>query len=329
MVCENINVYDINLNRIGIVYSWISMLWEEGYNTMGSFQIEMQQTDRALDLLQKDRYCGIGSSDTLMLIESVQIMEGEIIVNGSPATIALDNRVTDTVISNENAENAMRKLVSNMEPWNCMELGDAAGLTDTFGPQTSDQSIEEYCEKIGEECDIGFKFVHDKTNKKLKFVCYKPEQNPNAKYSTLYGNITDIEYMQSDVEYKNVAMVAGEGEDEERITVMAGDTSSTGADRREMYVDARSERMEEDESLSDYRKRLVAYGEEKLLDQIQIESVSFTVTDDTRLGEIVYANIPEIGIKVQARVKTVTITSENNGTSREITIGEPMVLNRR
>ncbi|MCD8211429.1 MAG: siphovirus ReqiPepy6 Gp37-like family protein [Oscillospiraceae bacterium] len=325
-----INIYDINLNRIGVLYSWVSMVWEEGYNTLGDFQLELQQTDRALDLVQKDRYCGIDDSDTLMYIESVQIANGEILVNGFPATVILTHRVSTDVISNKNAETSMRDLVSKMEPWEQVELGESAGLDDKFEPQTSDHSLEEYCELIGAECDMGFKFVHDKSTKTLKFVCYKPDENINAKYSTLYGNISDVEYIQSDAEYKNVAIVAGAGEDEDRITVIAGATSSTGYERREVYIDARNEQPEEEESEEEYKERLIAYGEGELIELAQIESIAFTVHDEyVNLGDIVYAKIPEIGVSVKARVATMTITSEANGTTQAITIGEPLVLTRR
>ena len=62
------SIYDINLNRIGVLSTWISMVWEESYNADGSFQIEVQQTTEAADLLKVDRYVGI--------LESVATREG-------------------------------------------------------------------------------------------------------------------------------------------------------------------------------------------------------------------------------------------------------------
>ncbi len=327
MECNQINVYDINLNRVGALYTWVSMYWNEGYNTLGSFQLEMQLSDEAVELIQKDRWCGIAASDTLMLIESVEIQNNSMIANGYPATVILTHRASDTVISNTNAETAMRSLVSDMEPWECVTLGDLAGLSDTFTPQTSDGTLEDYCETIGAECDIGFQFMRD--GKELKFTCYKPERNPNAKYSTQYGNVSDIDYILSDAEYKNVAIVAGAGEGDERVTVMAGDTSSAGYERRETYIDARSEQPGEEETESEYRQRLVEYGEGKLVEQARVESVEFAVDDDSiSLGDIVFVSIPEIGLKFEARIMEVTITSENNGTTREITVGTPFNISK-
>lgn len=328
MECSSVNVYDENLDRVGVVYTWVSMIWIEGYNFLGSFQLEVQQTDRSMELLQKDRYCGISGSDTLMFIESVQIANNEILINGFPATVLLSHRVSTTEISNQNAETAMRDLVSAMSSWPRVALGSSAGITDTFTPQISDMSLEEYCETIGQECDVGFKMVHDRKAKQLLFTVYKPERNENAKYSSQYGNVGDIVYILSDSEYKNVAIVAGAGEGSERVTVTAGDTSSTGLARREMYVDARQEQPEDGESTSSYRQRLIEYGEGKLVEQAQIEEISFSVKDEVGLGDIVFVYLPEIKIKLEARVSQITITSENNGTTREITVGTPFNITR-
>ena len=34
------NIYDSNLNRVGTIETWVSLVWSEGYNTIGKFQIE-------------------------------------------------------------------------------------------------------------------------------------------------------------------------------------------------------------------------------------------------------------------------------------------------
>lgn len=320
------NIYDLELNRIGSLFTWVSMVWEEGYNTMGSFQLELQATEKNMELIQTNRYVGTAESDTLMFIESVDVSDNEIIANGFPATVILDHRVSTTEISNTNAEAAMRQLISEMEPWPCVELGEEQGFTVKFTPQTSDQSVEEYCEVIAQACDLGFKFVHDKENKKLLFTVYQPPENPNAKYSTLYGNVGDVEYTQSDVKYKNVAIVAGDGEGSERVTVVAGDTSSTGADRRELYIDARDVQRDSEETEDEYKARLVARGEGKLVEQNQINTITFNIDNDVTLGETVFVNIPELNTKLKARIITVTDTSQKNGTTREISIGNPTTL---
>lgn len=323
------NIYDIDLNRVGVLNTWVSMVWEESYNADGSFQIEVQQTESVTKLLQVDRYAGIKESNTLMVIKAVQISDGKIIASGYPALWVLTDRVSTAVISNTNAESALRGLVSSMNPWPRLELGESAGLTDVFTAQKSDASLLEYCQVVAQAVDMGVRLRHDRKQKKLLFECYKPAVNANVRFSTAYGNMGDLEYSSSTASLKNVAIVAGAGESDARVTVEAGETSKTGADRREMYVDARSEQPEEGESDADYKARLVRYGEEKLVGQVKIENFSFTIDDErAKLGDIVTCNAPEIGVKLQVRITGIRRTTQNNGTIVEASVGTPIVLRR-
>lgn len=323
------NIYDINLNRVGVLNTWVSMVWEESYNSDGSFQIEVQQTESVTKLLQVDRYVGIKESNTLMVIKAVQISDGKIIASGYPALWVLTDRVSTAVISNTNAESALRGLVSSMNPWPRLELGESAGLTDVFTAQKSDASLLEYCQVVAQAVDMGVRLRHDRKQKKLLFECYKPAVNANVRFSTAYGNMGDLEYSSSTANLKNVAIVAGAGESDARVTVEAGETSKTGADRREMYVDARSEQPEEGESDADYKARLVRYGEEKLVGQVKIENFSFTIDDErAKLGDIVTCNAPEIGVKLQVRITGIRRTTQNNGTTVEASVGTPIILRR-
>lgn len=323
------NIYDIDLNRVGVLNTWVSMVWEESYNSDGSFQIEVQQTESVTKLLQVDRYAGIKESNTLMVIKAVQISDGKIIASGYPALWVLTDRVSTAVVSNTNAESALRGLVSEMNPWPHIELGESAGLTDVFTAQKSDASLLEYCRVIAQAVDMGVRLRHDPKQKKLLFECYKPSVNANVRFSTAYGNMGDLEYSSSTASLKNVAIVAGAGEGDARVTVEAGATLATGADRREMYVDARNEQPEEGESGTDYKARLVRYGEEKLVGQVKIENFSFTIDDErAKLGDIVTCNSPEIGVKLQVRITGIRRTTQNNGTTVEASVGTPIILRR-
>ena len=262
-------------------------------------------------------------SDDVMVILSVQTKDRKVVATGAPATCILARRISTTVISNTNAETAMRNLVSNMTAWTNLELGASAGLTDTYAAQISDRSILEYCENIAEACDMGFKIVRN--GNKLQFVCYKPTLNINAKFAEEYGNVGNIEHTVSDANYYNVARVAGEGEGSSRVTVWAGNTSATGVDRLEMYVDARDIQKQSGETDAQYQARLVARGNQKLIEQAQIDLVSFDIDDDTvQLGDIVTVRLTNLGLAYQVRVTGITETSEKNRTRKTIEVGEPI-----
>lgn len=323
------SIYDENLTRLGVISTFVSLVWEERYADCGTFQISVVQIDGIADLLKPDRYVGIKNSDTLMIIKSVQIVDSRVVADGYAAVRLLSDRVSVDVVSNTNAESAMRGLVQRMNPWPRVELGAVSGLADVFTAQKSDATILDYCRAIGEAADMGFKLRYDRITKKLLFECYKPAKNPNLRFSTLYGNMGGIEYSNSTANYKNVAVVAGAGEGENRITVYAGDTSSIGTQRREMYVDARQDQPQEGETTEEYKARLVRIGEEKLLGQVKIENFKFILDDDrAKLGDIVSCAIPEIGVKLEVRITGITLTSQNNQNTIEASVGTPIVIRR-
>lgn len=324
------NVYDENLNRIGAIETWISLLWNEGYNTQGDFCIEVQQTKEVAKLLKIGNYVGRGDFKTLCLIRSIEVKDHVITANGHTAINILKERVSTTVINNQNAETAMRSLIAEMNPWQGVELGNLAGFTDKFKRQISDKSILEYCEEISAELDMGFTFRHDKANKKLLFEVYKPEVDKNLKFATKFGNLAETVYSATDNKYKNVAIVAGQGQNEERITVVAGDVESVGSARRELYVDARQTQMEEGEEESAYRERLLNLGLEKLAENIKIQNINVQInTEDFgkrfELGDIVTCILDDIGIKIQSRIIAFTYTSQNNQNEIEVEFGTPIL----
>lgn len=324
----NIYIYDINLNLAILISSFISLVWREGYNTEGIFQLELFLDDDIRNSISLEYYCGITGHDTLMVIKAIEIEDNRMIINGYPSTHVFSDRVSTTVIKNQNAEDAIRQLFSEMEPYPCFSLGDLAELEETFSATTSDGTLLEYFEKIAQTCDIGFRNVYDKTNKQLLLEVYKGEEKANEKYSTFFGNISDIVYSLTSNEYKNVAVVAGAGSGDDRVTVYVGDTDATGADRREMYVDARNVQPEEDETEEEYEERLIEYGEDKLLEQVSVESIEFEIDDTAELGDEVYCYIPEIGINVKIRVAEIEELYQNHMLKKTATLGTPVILRR-
>lgn len=322
---EQIDVFDLDLNRVGALQTWISLVWREAYNAEGKFQIEVQQTKGAADLLKPWRYCQLRGRDTVMIIQSVRISGNRIIANGATALWVLEKRASTEEISDVNAETGLRSVVQNMSPWPALELGDVYGVADKYENQFSDDTVLEYCKKIGAAVDMGFRIR--RSGQALLFECYKPELNPNARYSDQYGNIAEAAYTISDVNTANVAIVAGAGSGDARITVTVGNTEATGADRLEIYIDARDVQPEEGETDEAYIARLKKRGRKKLLEYQHIEEVKFEVQDDrAKLGDMITVNLSAIGVKVQVRVTSEEIVSQRNQTKRSIGLGTPILL---
>lgn len=322
------NVYDQTLTRVGIIDTFVSLVWEEGYNTLGRMQMELQQKDGLLDILKIGYYIGRTDLKTVCMIRSVQVEGGTILVNGSPATRLLGDRVSTTKVAvGANAESTLRNVVSSMTTWPGVELGDAAGITDTYQEEFQNGSVLEYCERITQALDIGFILRHDRTQKKLLFELYKPTENKNLVFATKFGNMANVNFVNSDESYKNVAIVVGKSA---TVTVEVG--SPQGPDRHEMFVDETNTDLDEGESASAYQTRLRGIGTDKLAENLMINTVDLEIAPEgfgTRfwLGDIVTCILDD-GTKLLSRVTGFTETSQRNSTTLEIKIGTPIVKRR-
>lgn len=324
---RRLEFYDSNLNRLGTLLAWISLVWEEKYYTYGDCQIEVHQSDSILDLLKPGNMVCLTGHAEPMILHSVELQNKKLVANGYSASWLLSMRTSRDIVKNEVAEVALRRVVSGMTPWTNLELGELHNLPDKYTSQTSGQSVLAYCENVCKAVDMGFHII--KSGKKLLFECYKPERNLNLRYAEIYGNMGNIEYTLSNKGEYNVATVAGAGEGDARIVVTVGRTDLTGAQRKELYVDARDVQKDEGETDESYTERLRERGLEKLASALVADEITFDVASDgLQLGDYITANIDSIGVKMAARVSVIKQTVQNNKISTVISLGEPLILKR-
>lgn len=324
-----VTVLGKDLQKKAIFEQFVSLLWTVGYNLIGSFSLELNATDDVIGLIETGDYVETDAHPmSLMVATSVEMNRNRIIVHGQTADFLLMTRVSDAVIKNKNAEDAMRGLVSAMAPIPHLTLGESAGLPDVFKAQVSDKSVYDYCVKIAEAADIGFRVRRVK--KDLVFECYKPPLNTGAMFASKFGNLSNERYSESVVNFANVAVVAGQGSGENRVTVTVGDTESTGLDRVEIYVDARSLQQDAEETLEDYIERLKAHGEERLAECSKIQNTEFTVSDESvSLGDLVQIKPTYSTSRLMARVTSITIKCQNNQITKSAAVGTPIVAGKR
>ena len=163
------------LARVGWVKVWHSLYWDSPYYSEGSFTLEVRPTAENLQLLQEGRWL-VRSDENPRIPMRIcsrtnQNEDSNLVVSGYPATWLLTKRVSAVSIKNQPAEAAMRSLVSAAKPWPRLELGTEYGFDTTFEKQTSGGSIFDYCQTIGQACDLGFRIVLDgKGSKKKKRI---------------------------------------------------------------------------------------------------------------------------------------------------------------
>lgn len=322
------SIYDINLNRIAIIPTWISLLWTENYIDTSEFVLETAYSAEIVGLLSIGNYILLSGRIVPMVIQTLEITSTSITASGvSARDYILGARASNAVITDQNAEGALLDLVDTMAPWPHLDTATAKGLPDTYVGEFCGGSLLDYCINLGNATDIGTRIVYDKSSKRLVFECYKPNLNVNAIFSTKYGNMQNLVYDISMASYKNTALVAGLDAREMPVMVLAGDTAATGDARREAYVDASSVRTEDGESLDAYRSRLVKHGVSALAGMVEVRSISFDIASDAvAVGDLVRCSIPEIGYKANVRIAGITEKSQKNKITRSITLGTPVMI---
>lgn len=169
-----------------------------------------------------------------------------------------------------------------------------------------------------------YKYGYDATytDTGIKIRIYKGvDRSGNVIFSPNMDNLLQSEYSSNVEEFKNVALVAGEGEGAKRRTYKVG--TAAGLDRYEQYIDARDISSNTDDgtiTTAEYNKLLEAKGQEKLAETVVQEKFAGTVDADINykfetdynLGDIVQI-INEYGISAKARITEIIESWDDTG----------------
>ncbi|MFD1138799.1 siphovirus ReqiPepy6 Gp37-like family protein [Paenibacillus urinalis] len=166
---------------------------------------------------------------------------------------------------------------------------------------------------------------------------------PPAIFSPEFSTLGKMTYTESELNFRNVAVVGGQGENVDRRIVEVGSTS--GYERYELFVDARDVSDEEDVhdtptqgpdiNVDEY---LAAKGQQALTDYTQefyLEGQALTHSklvyeEDYDLGDIVTLQNKEWGVTLNAQITEVKEIYEPGNTSIELTFGNnrPTLISR-
>lgn len=320
---KSLCVYDTGLQLLGLIESWVSLVWPERYNVYSNVQgaqLELQYSASLQALCRPDRYLWLTGSDHIMRIVSAQKTDTRLVISTKDAACILDERVCTGTLSAFAVEDTLRTLVSDAAAWPNFRPGEAAGLADTYAGEVNPGSLLTITEQICQELDTGFRVRFDPSEKQLLFELYRPKLDPNARYAPQYGNLTGLTYTESTADYKNVVTVAGADG-----TVTVGAVNAVGAARRELLVDASSRKKADDQSLEDYLAVLRTLGEQELAKHTRLENFRFTPTGSVAVGTVVAASLPGTDIQAAARITSVTLTSQRGENTVSTEIGTPIL----
>ncbi|OAB31746.1 hypothetical protein PMSD_18345 [Paenibacillus macquariensis subsp. defensor] len=341
MGAPSVRILDTNFNLLGEIDNYESLQLTRRFYRAGEFEIHIALGKQSVDQLLKDRVIVINNQlHKSGIITSRQIVESDngietLVIKGHTLGGVLDRRVTVTDSYDRvrgSAETVMKHYVSNHIvngvyaerniPFFAVATNQGRGKVTPW--QTRYEQLEKVIQEIAEVCDIGWQVALDFVTKKWVFdvvtgriLTAGQSLLPPVIFSHEFDNIQSQDYLDSDLQYKNVGYAGGKGEDEDRLIQIVG--SGSGLNRRETFLDC-SSAMDAIE--------LVDLGKQKLAEQKQIvtyngkilDTGSFIYERDWDLGDIVTLQNKKWGVTMDSRITEVTEIYEPASTL-EIVLG--------
>lgn len=339
-------VLNTDFESVAVIDTYESMIWTDRYNAYGDFEIFFAMDTQLLQYLKEDYYLWLKDSEHCMIIEDIKINadteEGNhLIITGRSLESILERRIIwGQRIFNGNLQNGIQTMLNEciISP----SIADRKISNFVFVPSTDPKitslkidnqytgdCLYDVVKGLCEKNNIGFKIVLTDENKFAFSLyagvdrSYEQTENPYVVFSPNFENIINSNYYSSRASFRNVTLVAGEGEGAARRTAIVG--SASGLDRRELFTDARDISSDtEDGTLSDaeYMAQLRTKGLKNLADHIvttafegEVEVTRlFKYGEDFFIGDIVQiAN--EYGNEGSAYISELVISNSEEGLS--------------
>jgi len=339
----DIYVLNTSFEKIGVIDYCASIIWTKKYCDLGDFELYLPATSDALEIL-KDGNLVMREDDpeSLMVIQDISLStdaeNGNYITVSGPSIESyirkrivwqqtnLNGLLTDgvTTLLNQNliAPTMASRKISNFI------IGTYCSCDVVITKQLTGDNLFDAIKDLLNTYQLGFDVLFD--GEKLIFNIYEgldrsydQNLNPHVIFSPEFDNILSSSYKASSENYKNVAMVAGEGEGIDRKTYVTGNVS--GVARNEIYVDARDissntgsgtlTPTQYDDLLNERGK--TALAETLITEEFEGEiepRTNYVYGQDYFLGDIVTIQ-NEYGIAMTVRITAITEAWDENGYS--------------
>lgn len=338
----DVYILDRDLNAIGLVDDYESLIWTPRYFEPGDFEIYMKATEKSLALLQLDYYVTRPDSSMIGIIETIRIQSDpeagdHIIVTGRDLGSILDRRIVWSLTNIEDTvENGVRRLLTEnfisptlaSRKMENFVLGDAQGFTERMSGQYGGDNILEVVVTLCKQNGLGFRVIlNDEKNFEFQMYrgtdrSYNQTVNPYVVFSPEFENVISSNYNRDKSTLKNACNVWGEGEEFSLKTMGVGSVS--GLDRREMFVEAMDITSELNDgsilTTDQYNNLLIERGHESLAKtpatvtfEGEVESIrQFVFERDYFIGDIVTVK-NSYGVTEHPRVIEVIQSHDENG----------------
>lgn len=348
----DIYVMNQQLETVGLVEHYESAIWTKRYSQFGDCEIYLPaNTNYNLqrgNILRRIGYDDADPKEMYCIITRIELTTDEeqgdhLIVTGQDIRSLLDRRIIwNTIAHSGTVEGFIRKMLNQniISPENTARRinnftynTQSETITDQIKIQATYDQIGEQLIKLSEQYHFGsFLTIRDGN---FVFGLYRGAEK-NVMFSPEYDNLISSDYIEDEADYKNCALIGGEGEGSSRILTVIGTTltetgegysvavgaTESGLDRRELFIDAKDIRIEEGQTSASYEEALAERGAAKLAERGILQAFDGAVVPDYNwkfgvdydLGDIVTVR-NTYGMTLKARVTEVIECHDQNGYS--------------
>ena len=350
--------------RIGIIKTYTYVSYTDELRGYGNFSITIPVNEESLSFLEEGNYIWF-EDDIVGIIKGYQENQendAELSVYGYIINYILTYRSNLQTYKNYDkigvvARDMFDKLF--MTPEDTRRVIDFLDLSDDTADeikfpdkstyQNTGDTFFDYIVKIFESKNLGLELVpvlsysqEGAMISKMNFRVITPndrtfgnsEGNNPIVFSFDLDNLLNLTYEQDERQYKNVSLVASEGQGEERKTLEVGDSTVTGIDRIELYVDARDIQSDADPEnpLTDeeLEELMEERGNQKLSEfckiinfdaSLKIEDTQYKYGVDFRKGDFVSVIDKILNKKIDIQIMSVTKTYSNGVEHLDVSFG--------
>lgn len=335
-------VLNEKFETIHLVDAFQSLIWTDRYNQAGDFELYTEVSGNILKYVTKNKFLTTKESEHAMIVEDIEIISdrelgNKIKITGSSLEKLLDRRIVWGLrVLNTTVQNGIKTLINEsiISPSDSNRRIDNFIFTDSSDPVVTEATMnnqytgDNIYDVISDLCyinDLGYKIV---LNSKDQFEfslyagkdrSYEQTTNPFVIFSPKYENLVNSNYYESNANLKNITLIGGQGEGNERVYTTVG--SGSGLTRRELFTDAR-DLSPNDITSSQYITNLQSRGNENLAEnqetvtfEGEVESRnSFIYKEDYNLGDIVQIE-NEYGMVGTTRITEVVTSIDESGYS--------------
>lgn len=348
----NLYIFDNSINPLGIIDVVTGLTWEEKFADVGNFELWCPLNAHTVDLLQPGNLLWIGG-DTAGVLEFKELVHDEtgqtIHVQGRLAESYLDYRtVYPKIAVTDKVSNVLQLIVNStlISPTDSARQigtvkldGEQLELGDSISYQKQGGSVLTEIINLCEANALGFQLKFLPREKQFVFKIKQgtnhsidQTENEPVLFSSELDDILESDYQINQSDLKNTAYVAGEDSGESRKMVSVG--TSTGLNRREIFVDARDLQSKTENSTipeAEYVFMLYERGKTKLAEYPEVESFSATVRTfgtvgytygtDFTLGDTITVYDSQLKVKTDAIVNSVIRSFDEDGEHLELVLG--------